>query len=57
METGFHSYCKNKIIWFRGDRVKLTGEWEFVHGGRFFIGYYMEGHKKGHEVSIAETLI
>lgn len=40
---------KNKIVYHNGDKVKLTGETEKLHGAEWFIGTFLEGRKKGKE--------
>lgn len=41
-------------VWFRGDKVILTGEVTPMHGGSFCAGEYVEGHKNGEPVLIDE---
>ena len=46
-----------KLIYFKGDKVSLTGETITLYGGLFHKGIYLDGHKKGEEVVIANNYI
>ena len=49
----------NKVIWFYGAEVRLTGEIEVHYGGRFYVGSfingYPSGYKKGSKVLVSES--
>lgn len=48
----FNQAYENKAVYFRGDKVILTGEMQALHGGVFCAGEYVEGHKNGEPVLV-----
>ena len=46
-----------KTLYFLGAKVELTGKTETHHGGLFHVGTYLDGHRKGETVHVADRLV
>jgi len=56
MSSTLKEHVSQRSIWFKGERVSLTGEVEHLHGGVFYIGVYTSGHLSGRKCWIAESI-